>query len=141
MSTESPVLAPGPLVTIAGLTVAAAGFLQAIAGYQLVSMVFTPWWWADIWMWVVCLTGIPLIPLGFGASTARSWATIPALLFTPLAGLVSGSWVIFGVLKGGFTAATVAAAGFCFMALVLSAAAAPRAMKVAKGRRELLKGL
>ncbi len=141
MSDDLEVIAPGPLVTVAGLAIAAAGIMQSAAGYQLVDMVYTAWWWADIWMWLVLLTGLPLIPVGFGFTTARMWALIPAIPLTVLAGLTSFGWVVFTVINSGFTLATVAAAGFCFMGAVLGLVASPRAFRVAKARRDLIKSI
>lgn len=135
------VTTPGVLVTVGGLALAAAGILQAAAGFQLVTMVITAHWWSDAWMWIVFLSALPLVPVGFGFTTARGWAIFPALPLVAFAGFMSFTWVVYTVINGGFTLATVAAAGFCFMAFVLAAVSLPRAVKVRKARKALLQGL
>lgn len=135
------VTTPGILVTVGGLAIAAAGILQAAAGFQLVTMVITAYWWSDVWMWLVFLSALPLVPVGFGFTTARGWAIFPALPLVAGAGFLSFTWVIYTVINGGFTLATVASAGFCFMAFVLAAASLPRAVKVRRSRKALLQGL
>ncbi len=135
---EDALKGPGALVTLGGLGLSAAGFLQAAAGAQLVSSLSSRYLLVDLWMWVLMGLGLLLVPLGFGFSQARRWANLPAPLVAIFSVLLGGGWQIYAMFNGVVTAASFAGAALGFVATAMALVSLPRALRVAKARRALI---
>jgi len=135
---EDALKGPGALVTLGGLGLSAAGFLQAAAGAQLVSSLSSRYLLVEIWMWVLMGLGVMLVPLGFGFSQARRWANLPAPLVAIFSVLLGGAWQLYAMFNGVLTAASFTGTALGFVATVLALVSLPRALRVAKARRALI---
>lgn len=129
---------PGPLVGLAGAALGASGILTAVAGWQLGDMLIGIETWIEVWMWSFLPIGLVQAICGGGFTQARAWSLIPGIVAAGLAGASGIAWVIWAVLHGVFTMASLAAASTSACAFGLALVAHGRARTVADARRKLM---
>jgi len=132
-------LRPGALLGIAGFIVMGAGLsmmtssLQLITGFSFSSLLVAAWPYGS------GLLGAGMLVLGGMTTQGRDFAALGAIGACGAGVLFGIAWFIYAATAGLFTLVSVVAVGMCALGCILVPIGLPRALKISRARREILK--
>jgi len=125
------------LVGAGGAVAAASGILMAATSWQLLSMLWFRYGWQEAWVYAIGACGAVALVSGAGFTQARKWSIYPAVASTALGALLTGGWVVYALINGGFTLVSVFGAGVAACAALLTGVGMGMAQRVVAAREKL----
>ena len=132
-------LRPGALLGIAGFVVMGAGFslmtssVQLVTGFNFGNVLVAAWPYGG------GLLGLGMLVLGGMTTQGRDHAAMGAIGACAAGVLFGLAWVIYAATAGLFTLVSVFAVGMCALGCILVPIGLPRALKISRARRDILK--
>lgn len=132
-------LRPGALLGIAGFVVMGAGLSMMTSSFQLVSGFRFGNLLVAVWPYGSGLLGLGMLALGGMTTQGRDHAALGAIGACGAGVLFGIAWVIYAATAGLFTLVSVFAVGMCALGCLLVPIGLPRALKISRARRDILK--
>ena len=125
------------LVGAGGAVAAAAGVLMLATSWQLLSMLLFRYGWQEAWVCAIGACGAVALISGAGFTQARKWSIYPAVVSTSVGALLTGGWVVYVFISGGFTMVSFVGALVASAGALLTVMGMGIAQRVAAARHRL----
>ena len=134
------VVRPSPLTTVAGLAIAFTGIMQAVSGFQLLTL-FDDfyYWYVTVWVWGLAISGLVATVSGFYYTRSSLVGMVVGTAAAAFIGLVGLGWVVYAVAHGVFTLISVCSSSMGVVAALLGVIAGPSTVRFWRARRALMR--